>query len=401
MDTLTTPNFRAKEENLTQVAHKLGPLIGQTVDEEENKGRLSPPVVNALRKAGFLKLFLPKSLGGLEADPLTMAKIVEEVASHNTAAGWALMVANTTLIMLSRIPDKGVEEIFSNDADALVAGTVHPPMMAIKTDGGYLITGRNPLVSNVHEAQWIMVLALVMENGQLKINDGHPEILGVYMNAKDCKIIDTWQVIGMRATDSNDIEAKDVFVPEHRICLITPEFQPGNHFKGPLYRVPAACANLACLLAPVSIAVAANAINELKILAGKKTPLGSMVPLKERGVIQRKLGMAEALVQSSRSYLHEKIAECWKNVLAGKTISLEEKAGLLLAATHTNKSCVEAIELMYTAAGTSGIYLKNKLAHYLTDAQVLRQHGFMNESRYETAGQVFLGMRPDLPIIEL
>ena len=88
-------------------------------------------------------------------------------------------------------------------------------------------------------------------------------------------------------------------------------------------------------------------------------------------------------------------------LLAGETISLEEKAGLLLAATYTNQSCVEAVELMYTAAGTNGIYLKNKLAHYLADAQVLRQHGFMNESRYETAGQVYFGLRPDLPIIEL
>ena len=62
---------------------------------------------------------------------------------------------------------------------------------------------------------------------------------------------------------------------------------------------------------------------------------------------------------------------------------------------------MEAIELMYTAAGTTGIYMKNKLAHYLSDAQVLRQHGFMNESRYETAGQVYFGLPPDLPIIEL
>jgi alkylation response protein AidB-like acyl-CoA dehydrogenase len=126
-----------------------------------------------------------------------------------------------------------------------------------------------------------------------------------------------------------------------------------------------------------------------------------MVPLRERGVMQRKLARAEALVQSSRSYLHEKIAQCWLKIMGGESVSLEEKAGLLLASTYTNQSCVEAVELMYTAAGTSGIYLRNKLAHYVTDAQVLRQHGFMNESRYETAGQVYFGLAPDLPIIEL
>ena len=399
METMTASP--AIEKDLVQVARKLGPVISQNIDEEENSGRLSSAVVNALKDAGLYKLYLPKALGGLEADPLTVAKIVEEIASHNTAAGWSLMVANTTLTMLSRIPEKGVEEIFANNPDAFLAGTVHPPMMATRVNGGYKINGRNPLVSNVHEAEWIMVLALVMENGQPKMNNGHPEILGVFMKADECRIIDTWQVIGMHATDSNDIEAKDVFVPDHRICALMEEFHPSGHFANPLYQFPAAGVNIGSLLAPVSIAVARNAIDELKSIAGKKTPLGSMVPIRDRGVIQRKLGMAEALVRSSRTYLHDEISKCWQRVSEGEIISLEEKAGLALAAAHTNQSCVQAVELMYTAAGSSGIYKKNKLAHYLSDAQVVRQHGFMNESRYETAGQVFFGLPPDLPIIAL
>jgi len=403
METVATPVSEVKisSNQILDSISDIAPVLSQHVEDEEKIGRLSAPVVDALRAGGFFKLFLPRSLGGLEVDPLTMAKIVEGVARHNTAAGWSLMVANTTLPMLSRIPEEGIEEIFGNNPDVLVAGSVHPPMMATRTEGGYLINGRNPLVSNVHEAHWIMTLALVMEGGQPKFTNGHPEILGVYMRAKDCRILDTWTVLGMHATDSNDIEAKDVFVPDHRLCFIMPEFNAGSKFKGPLYKVPAACANIASLLAPVAIAVAQNAIDELKDLASKKTPLGSMVPLKERGVMQRKLGRAEALVQSSRAYLHDKITQCWQKVISGQPVSLEEKAGLLLAATYTNQSCVEAVELMYTAAGTSGIYLRNKLAHYVTDAQVLRQHGFMNESRYETGGQVLFGLKPDLPIIEL
>lgn len=403
METVTTSisGLKISGNHLMDAVGRIAPILSQHVDEEEKMGRLSGPVINALRAGGFFKLFLPKSMGGLEIDPLTMAKLVEEVAHYNPAAGWSLMVTNTTLLMLSRIPERGVEEMFDNNPDAFIVGTVHPPMMATRTEGGYLINGRNPLVSNVHEADWILVLALVMEGGQPKMDQGHPEIIGVYMNAKDCRIVDTWNVIGMRATDSNDVEAKNVFVPDHRVCPIIPEFTPGEHFKGPLYKVPTVCGNLACLLPPVTLAVAQSAINEVKLLATNKTPMGSMVPIRERGVIQRKLGRAEALVQSSRSYLHDAIGKCWQKTVAGEIISLEEKAGLLLAATHTNQSCVEAIELMYTAVGSSGIYLRNKLAHHMADAQVLRQHGFMTESRYETAGQVYFGLRPDLPLVEL
>lgn len=401
METLTASNVWVTEKDLVQRARDLAPLISQSIAEEENNGKLSATVVDALKNAGFYKLFLPKLLGGLEADPLTTAKVIEEVATHNTAAGWSLMVTNTTLFTAAHLPQKGIEEIFGNDPEAFIAGSVHPPTRATRVQNGYIINGRNPLVSNVHEAQWIFVLALIMEGDRLKMNDGHPEVIGVMMKATDCRIIDTWQTLGMRATDSNDVEAKDVFVPDHLSFPLIPEFNPGLHFGGPLYRFPAAGANIACLLAPVSLAVARNAINELKGLAEKKTPLGSMVPIRERGVVQRKLGRAEALVQSSRAFLHEKLATCWNKIVAGESITLEEKAGLLLAAAHTNQSCVEAVELVYTAAGTNGIYMKNKLAHYFTDAQVLRQHGFMNESRYETAGQIYFGLPPDLALIEL
>jgi alkylation response protein AidB-like acyl-CoA dehydrogenase len=394
----TSPVAPEKGIDLLRTATKLGPLLSQYTSEEERDRKLSAPVVTALKEAGFFKLYLPESLGGLEADPLTTAKVIEEIARHNTAAGWSLMVANTIVFMGGYLSEKGIEEVFGH-ADVFICGSIHPPMRARRTEGGFLINGTNPLVSNVHESQWIFVTALVMEGDQLKMNNGHPEIIGAILDAGDCRIIDTWYTLGMCATDSNDVEANEVFVPGHRTFLLVPGAAPGRHFKGPLYKFPVAGANIGSLLAPVSLAVARNAIEELKALADKKTPLGSMTPLRERGVVQRKMGRAVALVQSARAWLHDKLAQCWQRVLIGEAITLEEKAGLLLAAAHANQCSAEAVELVYTASGTSGIYMKNKLAHYFTDAQVLRQHGFMNESRYETAAQVYMGLPPDLPII--
>ena len=136
------------------------------------------------------------------------------------------------------------------------------------------------------------------------------------------------------------------------------------------------------------------------MLAETKTPLGSMVSIKQKGAMQRKLGIAESLLQSSRAFLYEAIGECWEKVKAGKDIAREEKARLLLAATHTNQSCTQAVDLMYSASGSTGIYTRNKIAHYFTDAQVLKQHGFVNDSRYETAAQIYFGLPADLPLVE-
>src|SRR5215216_5327608 len=114
MDSTTVSTTSVKDKDPVQVASGLSSILSKNITEEENNGRLSAPVVSALKEAGFYKLYLPKSLGGLEADPLTVAKVVEEVATHNTAAGWSLMVANTTLNMASRLPEKGIEEIFGS-----------------------------------------------------------------------------------------------------------------------------------------------------------------------------------------------------------------------------------------------------------------------------------------------
>ena len=380
-------------------AERIAPIISGYVNEEENNRRLSPPVINALRETGLHRLYMPASLGGMETDPLTTAKMVEEIARHNTAAGWSMMVANVSTWWCRWLPEKGIEEIYKKGRDTLIAGAFHPPMMATPVDGGYRINGKSPLASNVHEASWIFVSAMVMENGEVKMNNGMPQMIGVFMNSEHCQILDTWHTMGMKATDSNDVSADNVFVPAHLSFPLAPGNEPNKYYAGKLYRFAAVGISVASLISPVALAIARNAIQELKVLAEKKTAFASVAPLRERGSIQKKLGMAEALVQSSRAYLHNTISDCWNKILGGDQLSMEDKAGLLLAAAHTNQSCVQAVDLMFSAAGSTGIYTRNKLAHYFSDIQVIRQHGFANDSRYETVAQVYIGLPPDLPVL--
>jgi alkylation response protein AidB-like acyl-CoA dehydrogenase len=384
---------------LLETVREIGPILSEHLEEERKNRRLSKPAMDALRQAGLFRLYLPQSLGGFEADPLTTAKIIEEVSRYNTAAGWTLMVANTARWWCSRLSSAGIGEIFENDADTFLAGAFHPPMSATPVEGGFRIKGRTPLASNIRDSKWVFVTAFVMEEGNIKMHNGIPEMVGVHMPSKDCEIIDTWFTIGMQSTDSGDLAANDVFVASHLIYPLAPEFQANEHFRGPLYKYAAIGASITSLIAPVAVAVARNAVEELKSLAAKKVPFGSMTSLSMKGSIQRKIGIAEALVQSSRIYLFQALENSWKKVLSGVKLDLNDKADLLLASAHANQSCFQAVDLMYSAAGTSGIYTKNKLANYFADAQVIRQHGFANESRYETAAQIYLGLPPDLPVV--
>ena len=79
--------------------------------------------------------------------------------------------------------------------------------------------------------------------------------------------------------------------------------------------------------------------------------------------------------------------------MAGVTFSLRQKADLQLAMANAVSSAVSAVELMYSVAGTSGIYTRNPLECYFRDVQVLKHHAFGAETRYETVGQVYLIFR--------
>jgi alkylation response protein AidB-like acyl-CoA dehydrogenase len=384
---------------LLNTAQEIAPVLVAEIDEEITSRRPSSRTLATLRENGFLRLFLPQSLGGLEVDPVTTAHLVEIVAGANAAAGWSMMVSNVSAWWCCLHSAKAVEDMYQSNPDARLAGAFHPPMQAVARDGGYVISGRSPLASNVSTAEWIFVTALVMENGGPKTTDGIPEVIGVYIPRDKCQVLDTWYTYGMQATDSNDVAVDQVFVPGTYLHQLRPGLAHNKYFTGPLYNFPAIGASIACLIAPIALATARNAIEEFKGLASKKVPFGSMIPVRDRGAVQRKLGVAEANVQSSRAYLYHTLQMCWDKVLNGVALTMHDKAALLLAATHTNQTCCAAVDLLYSAAGASAIYCKNKIGYHFVNAQVIRQHGFANDSRYETAAQVHLGLSPDLPVL--
>jgi alkylation response protein AidB-like acyl-CoA dehydrogenase len=382
---------------LLDAARHIAPVIREHHEEAERERRLSRPVLDALYKTGLLRMFTPRSLGGLEVDPITRALVIEEIAGHDTAAGWTLENPLDWAHFCARLPDAGAEEIYSRGANILIAAQFGRPMMATPVEGGYRITGRAPFVSNCYDADWISVTAIVMEGDQAR-EEGQPEVVMVYFPRESCQVIDTWNVLGMRGTGSNDISVSDVFVPKTRTFPFVPEFDPGSHYQGSLYRFPL-MGVAASGIPPVMLAVARRAIDEVSALAQGKTPVATSTLLRDRASAQAKLAQAEAILRAGRLLLYDTLNDVWEATVAGETHSLRQKADLLLAMTHAASSATKAVELMYSVAGTSGIRTSSPLERYFRDVQVLRHHVLAAETRYETVGQVYLGLPPDFPAL--
>jgi len=52
------------------------------------------------------------------------------------------------------------------------------------------------------------------------------------------EVVDTWYGLGLRASDSNDVAVKDLFVPKGQTTVFSPVYEPNRHFRGTLYRMP-------------------------------------------------------------------------------------------------------------------------------------------------------------------
>ena len=121
------------------------------------------PVSDALRDAGFFRMFRPASRGdGLELDPITAFRVFEELSRIDSAVGWNVVNANAGELFGAWYSDLVTEEVFGSP-ETVMAGGWNPPRKAVPADGGYRISGRTIFSSNCRSATWILGLANVFD----------------------------------------------------------------------------------------------------------------------------------------------------------------------------------------------------------------------------------------------
>jgi indole-3-acetate monooxygenase len=370
------------------------PIIRAHAAEAEENRRLSRPVVDAMLQAGLYSMSHPRVLGGLEVDPLTMFRVVEEVARHDSAAGWNLQLAVAANGMLAWLPDEGAAEIVHSDSSTIIATSFTPGRQATPVDGGYRLSGQWPFVSGGHDCHWVFFIPQIMDGNKPRLNDqGSPVQRLMFLPADKATILDTWHTLGMRGTGSDDVAVSELFIPERHTALMAPLENPGTAYQGPLYRltiwVPIA------LLAPPTLGIARAAIDDLIALARTKTPSYTGSSLAQRQVVQRQVAEAEATLGAGRAYLYTTFQETWDTAVQGAEITLDQKLRMQLATSHAVVCAARAVDLVHAAAGTSSIRNEYQFHKYFRDVHTITQHAFASASRYESVGAVMLGVESD------
>jgi alkylation response protein AidB-like acyl-CoA dehydrogenase len=384
------------DEVLDRVA-ELEPMIRAASAEAEIERRLSAHVAEALRDAGCYHLFRPRSRGGLELDPVSAFRVIEELSRIDSAAGWNVAVANASEPFGAWYSDATTAEVFGSPRNVM-AGGVFPPRRAVPVEGGYRLSGRCPFNSNCHAATWIVGLAHVYDDGVERLDEnGEPVALITLFPREKAKIIDNWDTLGMRGTGSHDVNVEDLFVPAERAVPLKPLEQPSPAYSGPWHRLTM-WPSVACNAIP-ALGIAQAAIDEFAELATKKTPSFTTTMLKDRSIVQLRFATAVAKVESARAYLHEAFDVAWQGALDGQSLDLAGKARLLLASSHAPIAAAEAVDLIHSIAGTAGIRNNQAFQRHFRDVHVITQHAFVCESRMEAFGQVRFGLDPNWPFL--
>src|ERR1700745_1671350 len=240
-----------------EAARALAPQIAACGDESERARRLPLPLVEAMAQAGLFRLWIPRTLGGEEADPMTLVRVVEEVSRADGAAGWCMAIGGEYGAFGGYLPAEAAREIYGSDPHVRTAGAFRPFGGAVVEDGGYRVTGRWPLGSGCQHSAWIVGGCRILDGTQARLRpDGAPVTRLLFFSASDCEILDNWHSIGLRGTGSHDYVVSDVFVPAARsLSFREPPVEPG-----PLSALPTV-ALFGTVLAAVPLGIARHAID--------------------------------------------------------------------------------------------------------------------------------------------
>ncbi|MBI03407.1 MAG: hypothetical protein CL468_05200 [Acidimicrobiaceae bacterium] len=381
--------------DLLQRARALGPSLADRSERIEANRTLPDDVVADLTNAGLFRLLTPTHLGGPELDVATAIDVIAEVARHDGAAGWCVMIAGTTSLQAGFLP-LDVATLIFGPTDSCVGGYAAPVGRAVAVDGGLRVTGTWAWGSGTHHCTWIGGGTRIVDSAgtPTKRDDGLFAPF-VFFDPDDVELLDTWHVTGLAGSGSTDYQVDGAFVPEGR-WLQLPTAVP--RLDGPQWRFPF-YGMLAAGVAAVAIGLLNGAVDRFAEIAVDKKPEGSGRTLSERASGQTVLSSTEATARSSLAFLHDVLGEAWETARAGDPLTVEHRRSLRLAACDTAQRCADALGRLQREAGGSAVYLREPLQRMVRDGQVAATHAMVAPRIHELTGRLRLGLDTDTTLL--
>ncbi|MFI8201226.1 acyl-CoA dehydrogenase family protein [Streptomyces sp. NPDC085937] len=378
--------FQSPTVDPLDLPEMLRPAIEAAADESERCGDIPAQLYAELRDAGAFRLLTPREQGGLETPLTTTMKVYEAFGRIDASVAWIVWNANFGCLG-ALLPESGVARLWAAGEPAFANSGM--PGRAKRTDGGFRISGRWRIVSGVHRAEWVSLVAIVMDGDMPATNSsGGPDVRFFLTHKNALTVLDTWNVSGMRGSGSHDVVVEDAFVPDE---LVAPVDLP-SRIDRPLYRgYPQSLVVPGCTA--IVLGVAQAAIDEMVRMApGKKDPSGKALSEQHRARVA--LARSDTSLRAARLLLHSVLGDLQAVAELGGTVSTEQKSDLWAAMAHAAQVCRKVLVDMYELGSSASIYRSEALERIFRDGMVALQHANHSAKHFESVGAVLFGDAP-------
>ena len=349
-----------------------------------------------LRSSGYLKLPLPSEFGGAG---LTLARVCRQqrrLAYHApaTALGvnmhiyWVGVAADlwrrgdTSLEWMLR--DAAAGEIFAaghaergNDIPVLLSTAT-----AERVEGGYRFTGRKQFGSLTP------VWTRFGLHGMDASDPEHPKIVHAFLprDSAGYLIKETWDVVGMRATRSDDTILEAAFVPDRYVARVVPAGAAGID---PFVLSVFAWALMG--FGNVYYGLARRALDKTIAAAKSKQSVALSRSLAYHPEVQHAIADMVIELESIGPHL-DRIAEDWSN---GVDHGAEWPAKIFSAKYHAVEGSWRIVDQGLDVAGGGGIFRSAGYECLLRDARLGRIHPANAFLTHEVVAKTALGISLD------
>ena len=350
-----------------------------------------------LKAAGYLKLTLPQEFGGLGYTLNQYTREARRLASYAPATALCLNMHHYwvgTAADSWRAGDKSVGFILQDAGKGEVfaaghaeAGNETSIVMSVtkadKVPGGYKFTGRKSFGSLT--PVWTRLGLHGMDASDPK----NPKVIHGFLSrdTPGVTIKDTWDVMGMRATRSDDTVLEGAFVPDTHIVRAVPAGLGGaDYFVLSIFAwALGGFGNIYYGLAQRMLELAVEQVKSKGSLAMTRSMAHH--PEVQHGVAEMVMGLEAVGAQL------ESVTQDWSNGVQHPDWPIKIVSAKYNAVETAWKIADRALEV----SGGFGMFKKSEMERLFRDARAGRFHPANSSLAHELVGKLALGINPDDP----
>ena len=346
--------------------------------------------------SGYLNAPLPAEMGGAELTLSEVNRLQRRLAYYAPATAlavnmhlyWVGLAAD-----LRRMGAPGGDWILRQAADGHILAAGHgeagndlPVLMssakAERVDGGWEITAHKIFGSLSPVWTYLGVHALDTSD------PAGPQVVHGFLHrdAPRYHIEDTWDVLGMRATASQDTLIDRALIPDDAIVMVSPA---GFDGAGPYHVALFAWALLG--FAGVYLSLARRAFDEVVATLPRRSSVALTRSMAYHPEVQHAVADMRIALEAAEAHL-DRVCDDWSN---GVDHGMDWPVKIIACKHDVVNRAWSVVDNALDVSGGAGIFKRNRLEQIVRDARLGRIHPANSFVSHEVVGKLSLGINPD------